>query len=261
MGKWKFSFPIDGIYDVIKQKDPKKGPTIKINEVLFHYRGDNERVGTVTIEGNTMEEAEKESKYMTDNALGKICFAFNTEASISEEGFYFVDLTNNPNVESVCGSCILRWSYVKEDQDITLSKMKSIRPEKIDILDLALSYYNLGEDKNPLRIDPFFSSITVLVRDLWKKELQKEDYVSTNILQEKIKLILRNRSPTPFNEKKFDEEWKKCYPEERCSIVHGKGSKLIDPKTIHEYDKMTSRIGYWGREVIYYYIDNFQNLN
>jgi hypothetical protein len=47
MGKWKFSFPIDGLHDVIKQKDPKKRLAIKIDEVLFHYREDNERVGTV----------------------------------------------------------------------------------------------------------------------------------------------------------------------------------------------------------------------
>lgn len=123
-----------------------------------------------------------------------------------------------------------------------------------------MAYYKLGEYKNPLRIESFFSSMTVLIRDLWKKELPKEDYVSTSVLQEKIKLILRDRNPT-FDEAEFDEEWKKCYPEERCSIVHGKGSKLIDPRTIHEYDKMTNIIGYWNREVIYYYIDNFQNRN
>lgn len=51
MGKWKFSFPIDGLHDVIKQKDS----VIKIDEILFHYRGDNERVGTVTIEANTVK--------------------------------------------------------------------------------------------------------------------------------------------------------------------------------------------------------------
>ena len=61
MGKCKFSFTIEGLHDVIKQNDPKKGFTIKIDEVLFHYRGDKERVGTVTIEANTLEEAEKES--------------------------------------------------------------------------------------------------------------------------------------------------------------------------------------------------------
>ena len=34
------------------------------------------------------------------------------------------------------------------------------------------------------------------------------------------------------------------YIDEICSITHGKGSKLIDPRSIYEYDKMTSRIGY-----------------
>jgi hypothetical protein len=240
MGKWKFSFPIDGLHDVIQQNDPKKNPTIKIDEV-------NKRVGTVTIETNTLEEAEKESKYLIDKALGKICFAFNTEASIFPEDPSYVDLTNNQ--KHICASLGLRWSYVKEDSNNTLAKINSIKPEKKDTLDLALAYYK-----------SFFSSMTVLIRDLWKKELPKEDYVSTSVLQEKIKLILRDRNPT-FDEAEFDEEWKKCYPEERCSIVHGKGSKLIDPRTIHEYDKMTNIIGYWNREVIYYYIDNFQNRN
>ena len=42
MGRWKFSFPIDGLHDVIKHKGPKKDPSIKIDEVLFHYREDYE---------------------------------------------------------------------------------------------------------------------------------------------------------------------------------------------------------------------------
>ena len=101
--------------------------------------------------------------------------------------------------------------------------------------------------------------MTVLIRDIWKKELPKEDYVSTTVLKEKIKTILRNRNPTTFDESKFDIEWQKCYPEERCSIAHGRGSKLINPRTIFEYDSMTTSIGDWAREIIYYYIDNFQN--
>jgi hypothetical protein len=134
MGKWRFSFPIDGLHDVIKQKDPKKRPAIKIDEILFHYREDNERVGTVTIEANTLEEAEKESKHLINKALGKICFAFNTEASLSQEGHYYVDLTNNQNQEYVYRSFALRWSYLKEDSNITLAKMNSIKPDKKDIL-------------------------------------------------------------------------------------------------------------------------------
>ena len=258
MSKWKFSFYIEGLHDVIQLNNPKKGPTINIDEVLFHYREDNEPVGTVTIEANTVEEAEKESKYLVNKALGKICFAFNTEASICQI-CYFVDLTNNQNLELYSGHYFIRNPDVKEAPNITLRKMKSLKPEKQDKLDLALAYYKLGEYKNPLRIESFFSSMTVLIRDIWQKELPKGDYVSTTVLQEKIKTILRDRNPTTFDESKFDKEWQKCYPEERCSIVHGKGSKLIDPRTIFEYDAMSSDIGYWTREVIYYYIDNFQN--
>jgi hypothetical protein len=201
-----------------------------------------------------VEEAEQESKYLIDKALGKICFAFNTEASISQGGFYLVDLTNNPTVESICNSLTIRWSYVKEDRNITLAKMNSIKLDKKDILDLALEYYNLGEDKNPLRIESLFSSMTVLVRELLGK-----DHVYTSDLKDYIKLVLRKRDPTRFDESTFDTQWDEYYVDERCSIAHGRGSKLIDPRTVSEYDKMTSRIGYWTREVIYYYIDNFQN--
>jgi hypothetical protein len=68
MGKWKSSIPIDGLNDIIQQNDPKKSSTINIDEVLFHYCDGNERVGTVIIEANTLEEAEKESKYLIDKA-------------------------------------------------------------------------------------------------------------------------------------------------------------------------------------------------
>jgi hypothetical protein len=236
MGKWKFSFPINGLHDVIKQNDPKKDPTIKFDEVLFHYDEDNKRVGTVTIEANTFEEAEKESKYLIDKTLGKICFAFNTEASIFPDPYY-VDLTRNQ--KHICGSLGLRWSYLKNDPKITLAKINSIKPEKRDTLDLALAYYKLGEYNNPLRIECFFSSITVLVRELLGK-----DKVKTSDLKDYIKLVLRKRDPTVFNESTFNTQWDEYYVDERCSIAHGRGSKLIDPRTVREYDKMTSKIGY-----------------
>lgn len=41
---------------------------------------------------------------------------------------------------------------------------------------------------------------------------------------------------------------------------HGKGSKLIDFKTLNEYDEIANIVQYWNREVIYYYIDRFQIL-
>lgn len=82
MCKWKVSFPINGLRDVINQMDS----AINIDGVIFHFRG-NERIGTVVIEKNvTIEDAKEESKYLIDRSLAKICFAFNTEASISPGG-------------------------------------------------------------------------------------------------------------------------------------------------------------------------------
>jgi hypothetical protein len=46
---WKFSFPINDLHDVIKQEDS----ATNIDGVIFQYRHDNERVGTVTVEAST----------------------------------------------------------------------------------------------------------------------------------------------------------------------------------------------------------------
>ena len=62
---------------------------------------------------------------------------------------------------------------VKETPNIALAKMNSLSHEKQDKLDLALAYYKLGEYKNLLRIESFFSSMTVIVRDIWRSELLK----------------------------------------------------------------------------------------
>jgi hypothetical protein len=43
-------------------------------------------------------------------------------------------------------------------------------------MDLALAYYKLGEYSNILRIESFFSSMTVIVRKLGKKD---NEYVPT----------------------------------------------------------------------------------
>ncbi|MGC1133499.1 MAG: hypothetical protein WA941_11800 [Nitrososphaeraceae archaeon] len=67
----------------------------------------------------------------------------------------------------------------------------------------------------------------------------------------KIKLVLIDRNPTTFDESNFYKQWKECYADERRS---GRGSMLLDPRTIHEYEKITNIVDYWAREVIYYYI-------
>jgi hypothetical protein len=139
MGKWKISFPINGLHDVIRQK----GSEINIDDVIFHYRGDNERVGTVIMEKHTEKEREEESKYLINKSLEKICFAFNTEASVCFDVYYYMDLTADSNQEKISKLFPIRYSYVKEDPNTTLAKMKSLRAERQDILYLALAYYKL----------------------------------------------------------------------------------------------------------------------
>jgi hypothetical protein len=65
---------------------------------------------------------------------------------------------------------------------------------------------------------------------MWKNELTKKDEVSTQLLKEKIKLMLLDRNKSTFDEATFDKQWRECYANERCSIAHGRGSKLVDPR-------------------------------
>jgi hypothetical protein len=94
--------------------------------------------------------------------------------------------------------------------------------------------------------------MTVLTRSLLKK-----DYVDSKDLKMKIKDILQQRD-SKFDELMFEDHWKNSYSDERCSIAHGKGSKLIDPRMSAEYEKLVNIVGYWAREVIYHYIDKFK---
>jgi hypothetical protein len=104
------------------------------------------------------------------------------------DGHYATDLTNKPDIEWVYGQFMHRWSYLKEDPNTTLSKIESLNAEKQEVLDLALAYYKLGEYTNPLRIESFFSSITVLVRNMLGKK--KDGKVKTSQLKNKIRDIL-----------------------------------------------------------------------
>jgi hypothetical protein len=83
----------------------------------------------------------------------------------------------------------IRDSIVKEAPNNVLTKMNSIKTNRQKTLDLALAYYKLGEFKNPLRIESFLSSITVIVRDTWKDEKYK-DRVPTNFLKKRSNLYL-----------------------------------------------------------------------
>lgn len=246
---WQLSFPINGLQDVIKEP----GSELTIDKVKFHYR-ENQRVGTIIVDSDKQSDAEQEASYQINISLSKICYAYNTETNLGD-GHYAIDLTNDPKNEWVYGQFMDRWSYIKEDPNTSLSKMESLGPGKQEVLDLALAYYKLGEYANPLRIESFFSCMTVMARELLNKK--PSDKVDTPELKNSIKNVLRQRH-SKFDESQFDNDWKTCYSDERSSIAHGRGSKLIDIRTSVEYDKIVNMVGGWARDVIYYYLNKYK---
>jgi hypothetical protein len=94
----------------------------------------------------------------------------------------------------------------------TLSKIESLGAGKQEVLDLALAYYKLGKYANPLRIESFFSCMTVLACDLLNRS--PNGYVNTCDLKKSIKDVLRQRTSN-FNESQFDQHWTDCYSDER----------------------------------------------
>jgi hypothetical protein len=91
--------------------------------------------------------------------------------------------------------------------------------------------------------------MTTIVRSLLER-----NHVLTSDLKQKIKEILRQTGAT-FSETEFDNNWEDFYADERCSIAHGLGSKLVNARTYSEYEKLASKVSYWTRSVLYHYID------
>jgi hypothetical protein len=104
MNRWQVSFPINDLHNIIKE--PSSELTID-NNTKFRYRR-NECVGTVIIDGGSQEEALNEGKYLIDKSLAKICFAYNTEASINMLGGYAKDLLATNGLERVSKIVVLR---------------------------------------------------------------------------------------------------------------------------------------------------------
>src|SRR5215210_7238938 len=218
------------------------------NKDKFNYRR-NEHVGDVIVDSENENDAINDAMYLIDKALGRVCFAHNIEPSMSENVSYVTDLLKDTSMEKIRKGLRARWNYVKENPQITLSNITSLDSDKLEVMDLAFAYYKLSEYDNPLRIESLFSCMTTIVRSLLGK-----NYVSTSDLKQKIKEILRGTDAT-FSETVFDNNWKDFYIDERCSIVHGSGSKLVDVRTYSEYEKIARKVGYWTRSVLYHYID------
>jgi len=230
---------------------------LQVGDVNFHYR-ENERVGTISMQETESQEAQVAALREITKSLHKLCFAYNTEAMIKRDaGVYIVDITNNPNVEKVLGTFILRRSYVKWEPKDTISKIKLISKDKIELLDLAFAYYSLGYYDNPLRIEAFFSCLTVIIRN--NLGIPQKENVITSSLKNGIKDILMHRD-SKFDNGKFEKAWQDCYGDERCSIAHGRGSRLIDISKLPEHEQLVNTVHFWTREVIYDFIERNQSV-
>ncbi len=81
---YEVMFDIKGLHDVLKVKDDK----LEIDCVVFNFDGENRR-GIVTVDSDDEIIFCKVAKQYVSSALSKIIFAYNTEAFVSETGFYF----------------------------------------------------------------------------------------------------------------------------------------------------------------------------
>jgi hypothetical protein len=173
---------VDGLGDVLDTATKE----VKVDEVTFRTR-EKENVGTISLKTNNdsaSANVEKEALYLIDKALGELCFAFNTEAQIKSDSLYICNLTHDPDHETVQGSLVLRWGYLREEPEQTLSKIALIPKEKKAVLDLALAYYKLSYYRNPVRIQTLFSCISVIIRNLIGN-----DYLKTPELKNQIRSI------------------------------------------------------------------------
>ena len=64
------------------------------NEILYHINEKNQKQASVILEANTEKEAESKSKSLVDKSLAKLCFVFNEEGSIIQNGYTIKDLDN-----------------------------------------------------------------------------------------------------------------------------------------------------------------------
>ncbi len=197
MTQWQISFPIDGLHNVIKEPNTE----LTVGKVKFYYR-DNQHLGSTIVDSDQGSDAGKEAVCQINKALSRICFAYNSEASL-REGYYAVNLTDDPNNEWTYVESVHRWSVRKEDPSTTLSKLELLDPGKMEVLDLGLAYYKMSEYANPLRIESFFSCITVLARELLNKGSHSN--VTTRELKDSIKDVYRLTS-SKFDESQFDQD-------------------------------------------------------
>jgi len=247
---YRISYEIKGLHDVLRDELTE----VKIGDVTFHTR-DKEKVGTIVLSSQDLATTtiENEALNRIDKALGSLCFSYNTEAVVNTNSLYVTDLTNNPATTKVRGSFTLRRSGVREDPNLTLTKIMSFPKERREFLELALKYYKVSGYENSIRIESLFACISTVVRDICGKSIKAD--VGTSDLKREVKRIQSQYDN--FNETEFENNWYECYTFERHHGTHGKPSNVADITKLKKYNELAHIAASWARSVLYYYIDTY----
>lgn len=251
MGHIQFIFTINGLENVFSNTEDK----LKVDDVLFYLDGKHKKA-KIVVDAKDPTEAEVKARDLVSRSLSKAIFAYNTEASIDKFDYELLDHNHeHPQTEFRNGFLTI-FSIGMPDPKVVLSKISQIKPEKKDILDLALAYYRLGFSDNAVKIQTLFSSMNVLVRDIRHMKIDEELYAKP--LRCTLSDILQ-KEEISFCKETFEKEWKKCYSE-RNNIAHGGVSNLVDAKKEDEHLDIVSKVGYWTLTVFNHYIDMNQRV-
>lgn len=148
MQRWTVSIPING-------RIPKNIEPIKIDEVLFHmYDNPDSHSGeffsTIVLEGDRLA-AQSKALILIDNALTKFHFIHRLPLSLRRDDVHILEYSQDDNSDipkigpkRIRASLTLWYRIGEDDTKNIISKMQSIKSEKKDVLDIALTYYRVA---------------------------------------------------------------------------------------------------------------------
>jgi hypothetical protein len=251
MGSIQITFTIDGLESALAKKED----ILSVGDVIFYSDGEHKYAKTV-VDSKDPTEAGIKARDLVSRSLSKAIFAFNTEASISNIGYSFIDYNHEPPQSGGVNGILTIFSVGLVDPKTTLTKISQVKPEKKNIIDLALAYYRLCYYDNPLKLQTLYSSMSVIARDIRKKKF--DDRIETWELRSTLYDILQKEDRS-FCKETFEKEWKMCYSE-RNNMTHGGESKLVDAENEDKHLDIVSKVGYWTLTVLNHYIEMNQRV-
>ena len=127
MTKYNVSFTIIELQSIFRDSNEYHD-----NEILYYITENNQKQASVTLEASTQKEAELKSKSLIQKSLAKLCFAFQEESSIIQNGYTIKDLDNYDKFK-VCKSFTMRFNILGKgsiEPNKIISLIESLKPEK-----------------------------------------------------------------------------------------------------------------------------------